>query len=97
RIKLKKLGEYQKQRHNHAHYYNEALQETDLIRPVTMDNVNHAWHLYILQSENRQAITEHLKSKGVATGIYYPVPLHLQKAYTNLGYHPGDLPHAEYL
>ncbi len=97
RIKLKKLDEYQKQRQNHACYYNEALQETDLVRPVTMDNVKHAWHLYILQSENRQAITEYLKSKGVATGIYYPVPLHLQKAYTNLGYQPGDLPHAEYL
>ncbi len=97
RIKLKKLDEYQKQRQNHACYYNEALQETDLVRPVTMDNVKHAWHLYILQSENRQAITEYLKSKGVATGIYYPVPLHLQKAYTTLGYHPGGLLNAEYL
>jgi dTDP-4-amino-4,6-dideoxygalactose transaminase len=97
RIKLKKLDEYQKQRQNHAHYYNEAFQETDLVRPIALDNINHAWHLYILQSKNRAAITEYLKSKGIATGIYYPVPLHLQKAYTNLGYHPGDLPNAEYL
>ncbi|ABI68027.1 DegT/DnrJ/EryC1/StrS family aminotransferase [Syntrophomonas wolfei] len=97
RIKLRKLDEYQKQREDHARYYNEALQESDLQRPAAMDNLKHAWHLYILQSENRPAITEYLNSKGIATGIYYPVPLHLQKAYINLGYRLGDLPVAEYL
>lgn len=97
RIKFKKLNEYQKQRQNHAEYYNEALQETDLVLPATMDNIKHAWHLYTLQSENRRSITEYLTSKEIATGIYYPVPLHLQKVYTYLGYQPGDLPNAEYL
>jgi dTDP-4-amino-4,6-dideoxygalactose transaminase len=62
-----------------------------------MADVKHAWHMYILQSENRPFITEYLNSKGVAAGIYYPIPLHLQKAYTDLGYQPGDLPQAEYL
>ena len=97
RIKLKKLDECQKQRQDHARYYNEALQETDLVRPAAMDNIRHAYHLYILQSENRAAITRYLNSKGVATGIYYPIPLHLQKAYTDLGYQLGDLPQVEYL
>jgi dTDP-4-amino-4,6-dideoxygalactose transaminase len=53
--------------------------------------------MYILQSENRPLITDYLNSKGVGVGIYYPIPLHLQKAYTNLGYRTGDIPQAEYL
>lgn len=97
RIKLRKLDEYFQKRQDHASYYNEALKEANLIRPVKMDNLKHAWHLYMLQSENRSAVTEYLASKGVATGIYYPVPLHLQKAYIKLGYKPGDLSNAEYL
>ena len=97
RIKLRKLHEYQNQRQDHACFYDEALKETELIKPVKQDNIKHAWHLYILQSENRKAVTEYLNSKGIATGIYYPIPLHLQKAYMNLDYQPGDLPNAEYL
>ncbi|HBI72822.1 MAG TPA: transcriptional regulator [Lachnospiraceae bacterium] len=97
RIKLKKLDAYQNQRQEHVRYYNQALRDTGLIIPATMADVKHAWHMYILQSENRPLITEYLNSKGVVAGIYYPIPLHLQKAYTDLGYRPGDLPQAEYL
>ena len=53
--------------------------------------------MYILQSENRDAVLAKLKEKGVATGVYYPVPLHLQKVYKDLGYSEGDMPVAEYL
>ena len=97
RIKLKKLDQYQNQRQDHVRYYNQALRDTGLIIPETMADVKHAWHMYILQSENRPLITDYLNSKGVGVGIYYPIPLHLQKAYTNLGYRTGDIPQAEYL
>jgi len=53
--------------------------------------------MYMLQSERREELVEFLKENGIATGIYYPVPLHLQKAYINLGYKKGSLPNAEYL
>ena len=53
--------------------------------------------MYILQSENREEVLEKLKGAGVATGVYYPVPLHLQKAYKNSGYKVGDMPVSEYL
>ena len=53
--------------------------------------------MYILQSENREAMLNKLKEKGVATGVYYPVPLHLQKVYKDLGYKEGDMPVSEYL
>ena len=52
--------------------------------------------MYVLQSENREEILEKLKEAGVATGVYYPVPLHLQKCYKNLGYKEGDMPVSEY-
>ena len=52
---------------------------------------------YILQSEKRDALCKYLKEKGMATGIYYPVPMHLQKVYKPLGYKKGDLKNSEYL
>ena len=53
--------------------------------------------MYILQSENREEVLTKLKEKGVATGVYYPIPLHLQKVYKDLGYNEGDMPVSEYL
>jgi dTDP-4-amino-4,6-dideoxygalactose transaminase len=55
------------------------------------------FHLYVVQSENRNELIRILKDKGISTGIHYPIPLHLQKAYEGLGYHPGDFPVAERL
>ncbi len=53
--------------------------------------------MYILQSENREETIAKLKKAGIATGVYYPVPLHLQKVYKDLGYKEGDMPVSEYL
>lgn len=55
------------------------------------------YHMYIVQTENRDKLTKKLDEAGMAYGVYYPVPLHLQKVYRNLGYKEGDLPNAEYL
>ena len=55
------------------------------------------YHMYIIQTENRNELTKKLDEAGIAYGVYYPVPLHLQKVYKNLGYKEGDLPNAEYL
>lgn len=52
---------------------------------------------YVLQCENREDMINKLKENGIATGVYYPVPLHLQKVYKDLGYKEGDMPVAEYL
>ena len=60
------------------------------------DNYN-VYHMYIIQTENRNELTKKLDEAGIAYGIYYPVPLHLQKVYKNLGYKEGVLPNAEYL
>ena len=97
RIKLKHLNEYIENRRSIALKYNEGLMNTDLITPKEAPNNKHAYHLYILRSENRDAVCQKLKESGISTGIYYPVPLHLQKCYADLGYKVGDLPNAEYL
>jgi dTDP-4-amino-4,6-dideoxygalactose transaminase len=91
------LDDWNNARREIAQYYNEQLKDIELVTPFEADNVKHVYHLYILQSEKRTELVNHLKEKGIATGVYYPIPLHLQKAYKELGYKDGDLPNAEYL
>lgn len=97
RVKLKKLDEWNDKRRKIVKYYNESLKETNLKIPFEDPDVKHVYHLYVLQSEKRGELATYLSNKGISTGIYYPIPLHLQKAYINLGYQKGDMPNAEYL
>ena len=97
RIKLKKIAQWTENRIENAKIYTEKLKSTDLVTPVTEKDSKHVYHLYILQSEKREELCNFLKEKGVATGIYYPVPMHLQKVFIPLGYVEGDCPNAEYL
>lgn len=97
RVKLPLLDEWNNTRRVNAKFYNEKLADTNLVTPFEDDYVKHVYHMYILQSEKREELVNYLKDKGIATGIYYPVPLHLQKAYTDLGYKEGHMPNAEYL
>jgi dTDP-4-amino-4,6-dideoxygalactose transaminase len=97
RIKLKKLDHYNHCRREIARFYCHELAATAYVTPPTIMDTEPVYHLFILQSENRERIVQQLKEKGIATGIYYPVPLHLQKAYEKLGYKSGDMPVAEHL
>ena len=97
RVKLPLLDKWNAKRREIAKIYDEELKDTDLVTPVIKEENEPVYHMYILQSENREAILQKLKEKGVATGVYYPVPLHLQKVYKGLGYKEGDMPVAEYL
>lgn len=97
RIKLKHLDEYTENRRSISHKYIEALKDTSLVMPTETEGGKHVFHLFILQSENREEIESKLKEKNIATGTYYKVPMHLQKAFKDLGYKKGDFPNAEYL
>lgn len=97
RVKLKELDKWNELRREHIKFYNENLKDTEFITPFEEKDVKHVYHMYILQSERRADVVSYLKDKGIATGIYYPVPLHLQKVYEGLGYKLGDMPNAEYL
>lgn len=97
RIKLKHLDEYNQARRENAIYYNGSLTDTSYITPALGESTDPVYHLYILQSQKRMQVVKRLADKGIATGIYYPVPLHLQKAYRDLNYKKGDMPVAEFL
>jgi len=78
-------------RRKNAEKYNELLSGLDsIIVPYEADYSKHVYHLYVLRTENRDKLREELKSNEIATGIHYPIPLHLQEAYNYLDYKSGD-------
>lgn len=96
-IKLDYLDEWNNKRIENASYYDKNLKGTEFRLMELNRNNKNIYHMYILQSERREEVIKKLAERGIATGIYYPVPLHLQKVYKKLGYKLGDLPNAEYL
>ncbi|MEG2239387.1 MAG: DegT/DnrJ/EryC1/StrS family aminotransferase [Bacteroidales bacterium] len=100
-VKLKYLNAYNKARNQAANYYDQALAECkELILPNRSDFSTHVFHQYTLRCQNenqRAALQDHLKSKGIPSMVYYPVPLHLQKAYQNDRYPKDCFPITEKL
>ncbi len=96
-VKLKYLNQWNERRRQAASRYNRLLNDYDVVRPYVSPVVEHVYHLYILQTDERDRLIKHLRNSGIGTGIYYPVPLHLQEAYGDLNYNEGDLPTAESL
>ncbi len=99
-VKLKHLDEYNQARQYAAEYYNQAFAKTDkLITPEKAENTTHVFHQYTLKLNgvDRVALQKHLSDKDVPSMIYYPIPLHLQKAYQDSRYKSGDFPVAEML
>ncbi len=99
-IKLNHLDEYNRARKKAAACYNEAFANHPKIKtPVTASFSNHVFHQYtlVLKDIDREGLMKHLAGKGIASAIYYPVPLHLQKAYLDPRYKEGDFPVTEAL
>lgn len=94
-VKLKYIDAWNDARRQKAHYYNKLFAGSNIVTPVELDYVKHAYHLYIIRVPNRAEVESLLKEKGIGHGVYYPVPLHLQDAYESLGYKLGDLPVSE--
>lgn len=97
RIKLGFIDSWNEKRRENAKNYDEKLKETALTLPVIIEEGKSVYNMYVVQAENREEVISKLKEEGISTGVYYPVPMHLQKVYKNLGYKEGDLPVAEYL
>lgn len=96
-VKLPYLDKWIEKRNLNAKVYYKNLKHTDLILPKIIDSVISGFNMFVIQSENRDELVEKLRENGISTGVYYPVPMHLQKVYKNLGYKKGDMPNAEYL
>jgi len=107
-IKLRHLPQWNQQRRNHAARYAELFRAASLAAPAastsTQDGIvlpytdpraTHIFHQYVIRAPRRDALREHLAANHIGSEIYYPVPIHLQAAMKDLGYQPGDFPHAE--
>ncbi len=97
RAKLARLPAWSEARRAAAARYDELLAPLDVIRPVTLPGNEHVWHLYVIRITDgrRDDVLDGLNTAGIGAGVHYPAPLHLTRAFGDLGYVKGDFPHAE--
>jgi dTDP-4-amino-4,6-dideoxygalactose transaminase len=96
-VKLGHLATWNSQRRDRSAEYRRLLETADcgVNPPFEPSWSKPVYHLYVVRVDNRQGLMDHLKAAGIGTGIHYPIPLHLQRAYEFLKYRPGDFPLAE--
>jgi dTDP-4-amino-4,6-dideoxygalactose transaminase len=94
--KLAHLAKWNAQRRERAAEYNRLLATADeVVVPFEPSSSRAIYHLYVIRAEDRDGMMSHLKKAGIGTGIHYPIPLHLQKAYAGMNYRQGDFPVTE--
>ena len=92
-VKLPHLEEWNASRRDHAASYGEGLSDVPGLKlPAESDDAKHVYHLYVIEVDNRDELTEGLGAAGIACGVQYPHPIHLAPAYAHLGYALGDFP-----
>jgi|ERR1043166_9220189 dTDP-4-amino-4,6-dideoxygalactose transaminase len=94
-VKLKHLDEWTDARRRHAQAYSSALADSRVRLLEEPAGYKSVYHVFPLFSEQRDELREHLHANGISTGIHYPIPVHLQRGFSNLGYGEGDLPETE--
>lgn len=96
RVKLRHLAEWTAARQSHAARYESLLRAVPgLTLPRVAPGSTHVFHQYTVRVADRERVQKHLASEGIASAVYYPVPLHLQPMFAHLGYQPGSMPQAE--
>jgi dTDP-4-amino-4,6-dideoxygalactose transaminase len=95
RVKLRRLDGWNEARRSHAQLYSQLLAGTPVEAPVETPGWGHVYHLYVIRTAQRDALQAYLGQRDIASGIHYPVPIHLQQACRTLGYTRGDFPVAE--
>lgn len=97
RVKLKHLAKWNDQRRAAAARYGQLLAGTGLGLPKIAPWADPVWHLYVVQTRDRPALQKALDAANISHGIHYPIPIHLQEAYRDLGHKAGSFPVAETL
>lgn len=95
REKLQKLDEWNTRRKVIASEYLSQLKDCNLVLPFVPEWADPVWHLFVVRSRQRESLQTHLQQQGIGTMIHYPIPPHLQQAYSELAYKQGDFPVAE--
>jgi dTDP-4-amino-4,6-dideoxygalactose transaminase len=93
--KLPHLDDWNEARRKTAVLYERLLSNLPLTTPATAAWAKPVYHVYVIQTDKRDALQAHLQQAGIATGIHYPIPIHLQPAYADLGHRPGEFPLTE--
>jgi dTDP-4-amino-4,6-dideoxygalactose transaminase len=94
-VKLRYLDGSNEERRRRALLYTRRLQGMKIRCPAVRKHVDSVYHLYVIQTQERDSLRDFLRGQGIQTLIHYPVPVHLQNAYKQLGCDPGDLPVTE--
>jgi dTDP-4-amino-4,6-dideoxygalactose transaminase len=94
-IKLRFLEEWTQARINLAGRYLQLMEGLPVQLPVHKQDRRHVWHLFVVRHPERDRLRAELEARGIQTGLHYPIPLHLQKAYRHLGYREGAFPVSE--
>lgn len=97
RVKLRHLDDWADRRRLLASHYTAALKDTDLVLPSVESYADHVWHLFVIRTSDRQKAMSTLTEAGIGCQIHYPIPPHMQLAYTGMGLHPGAFPIARQL
>ena len=95
RVKLRYLDQWNAARQAHANFYTEQLEGKVEVAPLVRSWATHVYYVYVVQVEERDCFREKLEQEGIATGIHYPTPIHLQQACAHYGYVRGMLPVTE--
>jgi dTDP-4-amino-4,6-dideoxygalactose transaminase len=95
-VKLKRVDTWNDARRRNAQRYAASLGAVDGLEvPRQMADSQHVYHQYTIRAKNRDRLQQYLREHNITTAVYYPIPLHLQKALKYLAYKPGDLPASE--
>jgi dTDP-4-amino-4,6-dideoxygalactose transaminase len=95
RVKLRHLEAWTEKRRQVAQWYAEALDSASVRLPKERPDCRHVYHVYVVRTDDRDGLRDALTKASIQTGIHYPIPVHLQPAHDDLGYHAGDFPVAE--
>lgn len=94
-VKLQHLDRMNEERRRIAQRYTEGIKNTDIILPYVIESAEPVWHIYGIRCRRRDELEAHLSRNGIGTNKHYPIPIHLQKCYCDLGYKKGEFPVAE--
>ena len=95
RVKLRQLENWTEARRTRARLYTQLLTNSPVEPPRELAGHRHVWHIFAVRTRQRDALQQMLAREGVETGLHYPIPVHLQPSYADLGHRPGDFPEAE--
>ena len=96
-VKLPHLEDWNNRRREIAKQYDDRITNPAIKKPVTAEGNTHIYYVYTISTEKRDELREYLKQNEITSGVYFPVPFHLQVVYKDLGYKKGDMPNAEFV